>query len=175
MQKKSTFNGIIFQSRTSDFPINILLIISRNIESRFNSSINSSNAHSPVLQVIGNYPLIISNGREWFGYWKEFKFNSFKSLTRDVSCTLNKRRREFWILFSDVFIGSVMDRYLAVGFVFKAIFSDFVKHSVKKSNGFFEVFFIFLRNTEFKFNRSIHIHVLMPIDYILEGSVKAGS
>jgi hypothetical protein len=38
----------------------------------------------------------------------------------------------------------------------------------------FEGFFIFLRNTEFKFYRSIHIHILLLIHYIVNGGVKAG-
>ncbi|AKB18788.1 hypothetical protein MSWHS_1925 [Methanosarcina sp. WWM596] len=173
MQEKSIFPVIVFQSRTPNFPINILLIIFRDIESCFDSSIYSSNAYTSMFQMVSNYSLIIPDSSKRLCSWKIFKFDSFKSFASNISSSLNKRRRKFWMPFSNIVIGSVMDRYLTIGFMFKTIFSDLVKHSVKKNNCFLEDRFIFLRNTEFKFNRSIHIHILHMIHYIGNRGVKS--
>ncbi|MPM37858.1 hypothetical protein SDC9_84477 [bioreactor metagenome] len=175
MQEKSIFPNIVFQSRTSKVPVNVISIIFRDIESCFNSSVNSSKAYASCFQEIGNHSLIIPDRREWFSHRKTFKLNSFESFASNIPSSLNKRGRKFWIFFSNFFIGCVMDRHFTMSFMLKAVLSDFVKHSVKKSNSFLEDYFIFLRNTEFKFNRSIHIHILHLIHFVLNGGAKAGS
>ncbi len=163
IQEKTVFPDIVFQSRTPDAPICVASVTFRDIESCFDSSVDGSKTHSFMFQEIGNHSLIIPDGRERFSYRKSFELNSFQSFTRNISSSLNQRGRKFWVFFSDLFVGSVMDRYFAMGFMVKPILSNFVKHSVKNVNGFFEDFFIFLKNTEFKFDSSIHIHILASI------------
>ncbi len=110
------------------------------------------------------HTFIISNSREWFAHRKFFKFYSLERFTGNISDSLKNRTRKFRMLFSNTVISSMVDRYFAASMVFKTVSGNFIKNLITQNHCLSKRFFVFIRQFQFKFNRSIHIHILQLIN-----------
>ncbi len=141
MQIKNILLPVIFNRGCSQFPIKIL----------------------PVIFDIAN-PLIIPDSREGLIFRKFLKFNTFKSFTGNISDSLQDRAGKFRILFTNIILSSMVNRYFAACAVLKTVPGNLIKYLIAKNHSLSEGFFAFLRQFQFKFNRSIHIHILQLIN-----------
>ena len=110
--------------------------------------------------------------REWFAHRKFFKFYSLERFTGNISDSLKNRTRKFRMLFSNTVISSMVDRYFAASMILKTISGNFIKNLITQNHCLSKRFFVFIRQFQFKFNRSIHIHILQLINvniYCLRG------
>ncbi len=163
MQIKNIISDVISKCGTSGFPINILFVVFGNTERYLNPSIYGCNSGKPVFKNNTDNSLVIPDCRIWSALWKSLELNTFESFASHIPCTLNKRRWEFRMSSSNVFVSSIMDRYLRMCTFFKPVFSNFVEYLIEKYNCLHEAFFVFIRQLKFQFKGSIHIHILNTI------------
>ncbi len=164
MQIKSILLFVIFKCGSSQFPIKILPVVFRNRERSFYSAFSGCKSNNLFREVDVANSFVISDTRELFDSGKFFKLDTFKSFTGSISNPLKNRAGKLWIFTSDVIVSSMMDRYFTASMVLKTIFSNLIKDTVAKVHGLSESFLILLRQFQFKFNRSIHIHILPLIN-----------
>ncbi|KCZ71985.1 hypothetical protein ANME2D_01384 [Candidatus Methanoperedens nitroreducens] len=159
MQVKSVQLSVIAKCGGSNLPIKITPVVFRNRKSSFYPALSGCKSNSSLLKVDVADSLVIPDSRELFTFRKSLKLNTFERFTGNISYSLKDRTRKLWVLSANVVISSMVDSYLTASVVIKTILSNLVKDLIAKGHGLSEGFFAFIRHIQFKFNRSIHIHI----------------
>jgi len=160
---------VVSKRGTSDFPMEILIVVLRKIEGCFYPAADRCDTDKLLWKVYPDNSLVVSNSSEWRAFRKLLKFNTLKCLTCNIPDTLQERRRDFRMSRSDRVISPVMDFYLTARSIIKSKSSDLVKHFVADYHSLTKRPCIFIRDFEFEFDRSIHTHILTTIPYKLNG------
>ncbi len=159
MQVKSIFLSVIAESRSSQFPAKILTIISRYRESGFYSTFDRSKSNGLFNEIDIANPLVIPDSGILFTLRKFLKSNPFECFTGNISYSLKDRARKFWVLFSNIIVRGMVDRYFTTSVVIKTILSNLIEYVVAHRHRKSERFFIILRQIQFKSNSSVCIEM----------------
>ena len=158
---------IIHKRGTSDFPMEIPIVVFRKIERCLNPATNRCNTNQKVREVYSDDSLVVSNSRKYSTFRKGFEFNTLKCLARNIPYTLQKSGRDFRISLPDRVISPMVDFYLTARSVLKSKSSDLIKHFVADCDSLAKRLCILIRDFKFEFDRSIHTHILAMIPYKL--------
>lgn len=164
MQIKSILLFIIAQCGCTKFPRKILLIIFRNWKRSSYSTFNRRESNGFLVKADITNPFIIPNCRVLFTFWNFFKSNSFKGFTRNIPDPLKDRAWKFRMLFPYRIISFMVNRHFTMCMVYKPVFNNLIENMVTESHCLAKSFFIIIRQFQFQFNRSIHIHKLLLTD-----------
>ena len=175
MQIKSMLLSIIAKCGSSQIPIKILPVIFGDRKNRFNPAFNRGKSNLFFRKVDSTNSFIIPDSRELFTFRKFFKFNSLESFAGNISYSLKNGTRKFRMLFSNTVISSMVHRYFAASMILKTVSGNLIKNLITQNHCLSKRFFAFVRQFQFKFNRSFHIYILLLIDansLCFEGGVR---
>ena len=157
------------QGRGFNFPCQVLPVIFRNTKRGFDPTIGGCDCCIPRSQKHVDNPGIVSHCRILFTERFKLTLHRFQRFTSDISCALYQRGREIRYRLSNIVIGSIMAVNLADRMGFKTPCRTDVKCHGIISHGFQERVTGIRRNIKFQLNCPNHTHILVGLEYILNG------
>ena len=94
VEVKHLLSPVIGESRSRDLPGEVLAMILRDRERRFDPSSHRCNGRKTMHQVHRDDPLVVSHSGKRLSFWQGLTLHGFQGLTRAITRTLHQRGRE---------------------------------------------------------------------------------
>ena len=175
MQVKDLALFIERQGRGLYLPADVLLVVIRDSERCFDTSVAGGDCSVTGIHTDTDYSLIVPHRRILFTERFELAFNRFQRLTGTISCTLYQRGREIRNRLSDILVGGIVAVHLVCGMGIKSPLRTSVERHCVISHGLQERFTPIRRNRKFQLNCPNHNHICDRIGIKVNGGEWCGA